>query len=73
MIAFCAISSRELGAEHAGALDLLLVRVELALDERPRRRDHGPLLVGEPEVHQDTSPVQRCRAAARPVRTAPSM
>ena len=41
----------ELGPQHARALDLLLVGVELALDERARHLDDAALLVGQAEVH----------------------
>ena len=41
----------QLGAYRAGPLDLLLVREELALDERAGHLDDAALLVGQGEVH----------------------
>jgi hypothetical protein len=42
----------QLGADDAGALDLLLVGVELTLDERLGHLDDAALLVGHREVHE---------------------
>ena len=45
----------ELWPHLAGALDLLLVRQQLAFDERARHVDEATLLLGEGEVHHRTS------------------
>ena len=41
----------EFGPEHAGALDLLLMRVKLVLDKRARRLDDQLLLFRQAEIH----------------------
>ena len=63
----------ELGPEHARALDLLLVGVELAFDERARHLDDAALLVGQPEVHAPLpfSAILRVLPRPRPVRSGP--
>ena len=41
----------QLAAQHAGALDLALMRVKLVLDEGPRRLDDELLLFRQAEIH----------------------
>ena len=41
----------QLGPEHAGALDLLLMRIKLVLDKGARRLDDQLLLFGQAEIH----------------------
>ena len=41
----------QVAAQHAGALDLLLMRIELVLDEGARRLDDQPLFFRKAEIH----------------------
>src|SRR5690606_7574700 len=57
-------------AQDAGALDLLLVRIKLRLDEGPRGVDDHPLFFVEPEIHRLTPSSGRWRGPRLPAAAA---